>query len=354
MCGGVWVATVRTRFVPYHLVLRRINFLSIVTVQSLTACQITYAGVQAVRLLRQKQFCRTSAMWLYLGTAEDTTRKGKIDSCGSVFGLREFMSDEASGFCYVNDIVLGILKLQKRFSRILYIDIDIHHGDGSKSDKGRGKGLHHALNIPLASGLSDETFISSFTTIITAAFESYNPAVIVMQCGADGCAGDPIGREWNLSIRSHGAAVKHVLDLNVPTILLGGGGYSNTLAARCWAYVTGIACGVNISEDIPEHSLWADYAPDFRIWNDVQGTKDENVGVLEDVVRNVLRSLEHVARGHRRGCTIPQESVEPRGMGDASGESKSDSDVKFEDEEGDEDGEGGARSADTDNDSRFD
>ena len=34
------------------------------------------------------------------------------------------------GFCYVNDIVLGILELLKYHERVLYIDIDIHHGDG--------------------------------------------------------------------------------------------------------------------------------------------------------------------------------------------------------------------------------
>jgi len=40
------------------------------------------------------------------------------------------MGGEASGFCYTNDIVLSILELLKTFSRVLYIDIDIHHGDG--------------------------------------------------------------------------------------------------------------------------------------------------------------------------------------------------------------------------------
>ena len=37
---------------------------------------------------------------------------------------------EASGFCYINDIVLAILELLKYHPRVLYIDIDIHHGDG--------------------------------------------------------------------------------------------------------------------------------------------------------------------------------------------------------------------------------
>jgi len=45
-------------------------------------------------------------------------------------GLHHAKKSEASGFCYVNDIVLGILELLRYHSRVLYIDIDVHHGDG--------------------------------------------------------------------------------------------------------------------------------------------------------------------------------------------------------------------------------
>lgn len=47
-------------------------------------------------------------------------------------GWHHAMKDEASGFCYCNDIVLGILHLMDHFERVLYIDIDIHHGDGKE------------------------------------------------------------------------------------------------------------------------------------------------------------------------------------------------------------------------------
>lgn len=39
--------------------------------------------------------------------------------------------DEASGFCYVNDAVLGILRLREKYERVLYVDVDLHHGDGT-------------------------------------------------------------------------------------------------------------------------------------------------------------------------------------------------------------------------------
>jgi histone deacetylase 1/2 len=45
-------------------------------------------------------------------------------------GLHHAKKCEASGFCYVNDIVLCILELLKEFPRVIYVDIDVHHGDG--------------------------------------------------------------------------------------------------------------------------------------------------------------------------------------------------------------------------------
>lgn len=46
-----------------------------------------------------------------------------------------FHRDEASGFCYVNDAVLGILRLREKYERVLYVDVDLHHGDGTRPHK---------------------------------------------------------------------------------------------------------------------------------------------------------------------------------------------------------------------------
>jgi acetoin utilization deacetylase AcuC-like enzyme len=54
------------------------------------------------------------------GCARHRCRPSNIGSCDV----------QASGFCYVNDIVLAILELLKYHARVLYIDIDVHHGDG--------------------------------------------------------------------------------------------------------------------------------------------------------------------------------------------------------------------------------
>ncbi len=100
-------------------------------------------------------------------------------------GLHHAKKSEASGFCYVNDCVLAILELLKQHQRVLYIDIDIHHGDGvdeafytsnrvmtcsfhkfgeyfpgtgDVKDKGFGQGENYAINVPLHDGMDDDSF----------------------------------------------------------------------------------------------------------------------------------------------------------------------------------------------------
>ncbi|KAJ0883071.1 putative histone deacetylase [Helianthus annuus] len=112
------------------------------------------------------------------------------------------MSDkcEASGFCYVNDIVLSILELLKVHQRVLYADIDIHHGDGVEEgfyttdrvltasfhkfgdyfpgtgdirDIGYSKGKYYSLNVPLDDDIDDESYRSLFKPIIVKVMEVF-------------------------------------------------------------------------------------------------------------------------------------------------------------------------------------
>jgi len=107
-------------------------------------------------------------------------------------GLHHAKKIEASGFCYVNDIVLGALELLKYHNRVLYIDIDVHHGDGveeafyltnrvmtlsfhrygdffpgtgSIGDIGEDDGRNYAMNVPLKKGIDDENYTNIFKTV---------------------------------------------------------------------------------------------------------------------------------------------------------------------------------------------
>ncbi|KAK1346760.1 hypothetical protein QTO34_000620, partial [Cnephaeus nilssonii] len=68
--------------------------------------------------------------------------------------------DEASGFCYLNDVVLGILRLRRKFDHILYVDLDLHHGDGTGdvTDVGLGKERYYSVNVPIQDGIQNEKY----------------------------------------------------------------------------------------------------------------------------------------------------------------------------------------------------
>jgi histone deacetylase 1/2 len=71
---------------------------------------------------------------IYVGASIDGAKKLNQRNCDIAVnwsgGLHHAKKGEASGFCYVNDIVVAILELLKHHARVLYVDIDIHHGDG--------------------------------------------------------------------------------------------------------------------------------------------------------------------------------------------------------------------------------
>ncbi|KAG6837036.1 hypothetical protein H0H93_015899 [Arthromyces matolae] len=236
-------------------------------------------------------------------------------------GLHHAKKSEASGFCYVNDIVLGILELLRYHTRVLYIDIDVHHGDGVEEafyttdrvmtvsfhkygeyfpgtgevrDVGVMKGKHYALNFPLRDGITDENYKSVFEPVIQQVMESYDPSAIVLQCGTDSLSGDKLGC-LNLSMRGHANCVAFVKSFNKPLLLLGGGGYTMRNVSRVWAYETGLAAGVELGPEIPVNEYYEYFGPDYEL--DVKSSNTEDLNspaYLERVKRIVMENLRHV------------------------------------------------------------
>mmetsp|Transcript_12135 Transcript_12135/g.15831 ORF Transcript_12135/g.15831 Transcript_12135/m.15831 type:complete len:465 (+) Transcript_12135:175-1569(+) len=234
-------------------------------------------------------------------------------------GLHHAKKSEASGFCYVNDIVLAILELLKVHARVLYIDIDVHHGDGVEeafyctdrvmtfslhkygdffpgtghsSDIGAKEGEGFSVNAPLTSGITDETYKKVFVPVMDKIMEIYRPGAIVLQCGADSLAGDRLGC-FNLSLYGHAACVQYVKSLGVPTLVLGGGGYTIRNVARCWAYETSVLLDQAIPDEIPYNDYYEYYAPDFKLH--LQPEPRENLNTessLEKVRVGLLSQLQ--------------------------------------------------------------
>ncbi|KAJ1033194.1 hypothetical protein NDA13_001192 [Ustilago tritici] len=220
-------------------------------------------------------------------------------------GLHHAKKREASGFCYVNDIVLAILELLRVHLRVLYIDIDIHHGDGVEEafyttdrvmttsfhkfgdffpgtgdvrDIGMKKGKNYCVNVPLRDGIGDLEFGNIFRSVISHIMGWYRPGAVVLQCGADSLAGDKLGC-FNLSMRGHADCVAFMQTFDVPLITLGGGGYTVRNVARTWTYETGLLVGEKLDEDLPFNDYIQYFGPEYKL--EVPRTSMENLNTRE-------------------------------------------------------------------------
>jgi acetoin utilization protein AcuC len=171
---------------------------------------------------------------------------------------------QASGFCYFNDPVLAILAmLDAGLSRVAYVDLDVHHGDGvadafaadprvlvvSVHEAGRWphsgqldeEGAGNLFNLPVAPGMVDDEMRALVEEAIGPLVEGFRPDALVIQCGADALADDPLGKQ-TLSNGALWHAVAALKPLAPRLLVLGGGGYNPWSVARCW---TGIWAELN-------------------------------------------------------------------------------------------------------------
>ena len=244
-------------------------------------------------------------------------------------GLHHARKSKASGFCYVNDCVLAIVRLLHTFQRVLYIDIDVHHGDGveeaflisnrvmtlsfhqydpegnffpgtgSLNDRGISSGKNYAINVPLKKGCSDQSYDYVFKTVFDKTMERFRPEAIVLQCGADSVVGDIIGA-FNLTLEGHSKAFRYVLDKGLPTVCVGGGGYTVENVSRCWTIESALAVGAELPNILPENleysSLYSSnilhYNPPniHKIFKD-HNSKDYLHKIIETIDKN-LKSIE--------------------------------------------------------------
>lgn len=117
----------------------------------------------------------------------------------------------------------------------------------------------------------------------------FRPSAIVLQCGADSLAGDKLGC-FNLTMQGHASCVRFIRALNIPLILLGGGGYIVKNVARTWAYET--ACALGIEDTIDPNLPWSEYfewfGPRYRLEVVKNNMQDLNMkGGSLDIVRYI-------------------------------------------------------------------
>lgn len=201
--------------------------------------------------------------------AADLVRDGGVVH-SPASGTHHARPGRASGFCFFNAPVLGIMALlDQGLDRILYVDLDAHHGDGvqdafhddervltiSTHEEGRwpytGKlddragGM--ARNIPLPPGLNDDEFRHVVEEAIIPLAVAFRPQAMMIQTGADALADDPLSR-LSLSNRALWRAVGDLVGLAPRTIVVGGGGYNPWSVGRAWAGIWAVLNGIDPTE----------------------------------------------------------------------------------------------------------
>lgn len=192
-------------------------------------------------------------------------------------GTHHGRPDRAAGFCFLNDAVLGLMEWQALgLSRILYIDIDAHHGDGvqdafhddprvftlSIHEDGRwpftggaeDRAGGHARNIPVPAGFNDTEMAFLLHEAILPIVRHLRPEAIMLQCGADALEEDPLAR-LALSNNAHRAVVAALKAVAPRLIVLGGGGYNPWSVARCWAGVWATLNGIALPARLPPEAV---------------------------------------------------------------------------------------------------
>ena len=263
------------------------------------------------------------ATLLYLGGTKEAVRRIVSGENKYAFnnsgGLHHAMPDRAAGFCLANDCGIAAKQLTEAGCRVVYIDIDAHHGDGVQhifysdpsvltislhetpvtlfprltgyvDEIGDGAGTGFNVNVPMLAGSSDEEYAFAFREIVNPTIKAFKPTVVVLQVGADGHFDDPLA---HLALTSRGwlHMVQEVIGYGLPIVALGGGGYNLKTVARLWTLLQAQLAGVQLPDEVP-----AAYADQYGITN-LHDTTAPSVGAsikadCERNVRSVAQTLQ--------------------------------------------------------------
>lgn len=179
----------------------------------------------------------------------------------------------ASGFCYFNDAVLALLHwLDHGLQRVAYVDLDVHHGDGveaafrddprvlfisvheagrwPKSGAAEDHGIGNLFNFPVPPGMNDDEMSLLLHEAIAPLAADFAPQAMVIQCGADALAEDPLAKQ-ELGNGALWQAVAMLKGIAPRLLVLGGGGYNPWSVARCWSGIWAGLNGFEIPERLP-------------------------------------------------------------------------------------------------------
>lgn len=133
------------------------------------------------------------------------------------------LPDFPNGFCLMANIAIAIeaAKANHGLGRVAVVDWDVHHGNGTEaiyydrndvltismhqegnypldtgaiSARGRGAGEGYNMNVPLPAGAGHTAYLAVMDEIVVPALEAFKPDLIIVACGFDAAAVDPLAR----------------------------------------------------------------------------------------------------------------------------------------------------------------
>ena len=232
--------------------------------------------------------------------AGGTVRLADMVSSGEILhgvnfagGMHHAGRSRAGGFCVYNDAALAIRRLRDRgASRVVYLDVDAHHGDGTQEiffddpsvmtislhqsgvslypgtgfpNEVGGPGAEGAaVNIALPAGIGDAGWLRAFHAVVPQLVRAFEPDVIVSQHGCDAHRQDPLS-DLRLSLDGQRQTAFDIEQLAQDHcggrwVATGGGGYSVfDVVPRSWAHLTAIVAGDPIPLATAVPTGWLDY-----------------------------------------------------------------------------------------------
>ena len=349
--------------------------------------------------------CFTETAWIYstlyvgasLAAAEGLVLGDDI-AISLMGGQTHARRDCASGYSYVNDVVLAILHLLRAPDgsledapahpppggepvnrRVLFVNLDAWHssgveeafyttdrvccislhryaeglfpGSGGRADEGMDAGKYHNINLPVADGLDDDGLALLLKPVIAAAAERYCPHCIVCCAGAGVLSGDRLGC-LNVSLSGYASVLSQLRDLNLPLLVLGGGGFTQLNAAKAWCTATACLCSVDLPVELPEDAMAAlDCYPAHELSMSVAKATMEDMNTpasLEAVRDGALKTIEQMPQRTKpavRTKRPPPTNEPPPVVEGAEGDASGAATAAVENGEGGEGGEGGGPGA---------
>lgn len=250
-------------------------------------------------------------------TAAMEVWEGRADRAVSVAGGHHHaFANKANGFCIYNDPAVAIRALlDAGAERVAYVDVDVHHGDGTQfifyddprvltcsvhesgrylfpgtgamSERGVGAGVGYSVNIPLPAFSGDGPYLRAIEEVIAPVVMDFAPDVLVTQDGVDTHHQDPLAhlqvrmstfpRLWRL--------LHHLADeaADGKWVALGGGGYNVDVLPRAWALLVAEMTGAATRDRVPAEwlALARERTGHDHLTDNLMGDPEPEVGAEE-------------------------------------------------------------------------